>query len=609
MEITAWLRSLGLDRYAAAFRANDIDMNILPQLTAEDLTGLGVVSIGHRRKLLNAVAMLHPESLPAGTPATSGSDNGPDEPRAPTAVEAERRQLTVVFCDLVGSTDLSTQLDPEDLREVLLAYQDCCANIVGSLGGHVARYLGDGVLAYFGYPRAYGDDVERAVRAGLDLARAVGKLQPHRDASLQARVGIATGIVVVGDLIGTHSTDERSVTGETPNLAARLQALATPGAVVIAEGTRRLIGGLFDCKDLGRHRLKGFASLVPAWQVVAEKQAASRFQALRFPGPAPFVGRGTEVALLLELWRYATAGRGQVALVSGEPGIGKSRLAYVLRDRLANEPHAFRSYQCSPLRQNSPLFPVTSRLERAAGFDRDDTPDARLAKLVALLSSTTAQCDGITLIADLLALPVSGLPPLPDLSPQRRKERLLEALVMHLVALAAQRPVFMLFEDAQWSDPTSLEFLGLAIGRIRHLPVLLIVTSRPEFQPPWKGLPHVTSFALGDLDQREAMLLAQGIVGDKALPGGVVDEIVKHADGVPLFVEELTKAVVEADWHQPGTTGALAAALMPTRAVPATLHASLLARLDRLGPAKEIAQIAAVIGRDFSYELLASVAQ
>jgi class 3 adenylate cyclase/predicted ATPase len=609
MEITAWLRSLGLERYEPVFRANDIDMDILPQLTAEDLSDLGVISVGHRRKLLGAIATLHQRSLSASKPATRPSQNGPDERPAPTLAEAERRQLTVVFCDLVGSTDLSTRLDPEELREIVRAYQDGCATVIDGLGGHVARYLGDGVLAYFGYPKAHGDDTERAVRAGLDLITAVSKLQSQEGVSLQARVGIATGLVVVGDLVGTHGMDERTVFGETPNLAARLQALAEANAVVIAERTRKLVGGLFECKDLGEHHLKGFASSVPAWQVVGERPAASRFEALRTSSLTPFVGREREIALLLEFWERAKAGQGQIVLVSGEPGIGKSRLVCALRDRITDEPHAFRSGQCSPLRQNSPLFPIIGPLERTAGFERTDTPNAWSGTGAARLSWAMGPNDEIGLTAELLEHPVDDHLSRPEQSPQKRKERLLDALVMELAGLAAQQPVLMVFEDAHWSDPTSLEFLGLVMERIRCLPVLLVITVRSEFQPPWAGLPHVTALALGDLGPREAAVLVERIAENQTLPTDVVDAIVERTGGVPLFVEELTKAALEADWHEPGTIGALAAAPLPTRAVPATLYTSLMARLDRLGPAREIAQIGAVIGRDFSYELLAPVAQ
>jgi class 3 adenylate cyclase/tetratricopeptide (TPR) repeat protein len=611
MEIEAWLRSLGLERYKSAFHANDIDMDVLPCLTAEDLSNLGVESIGHRRKLLNGIASL--VHNPAHEPVTVGQHAHPplghgsfDRP-APLRAEAERRQLTVVFCDLIGSTDLSTRLDPEDLRDIVSSYQDCCTGIIDSLGGHVAQYMGDGVLAYFGYPQAYGDDAERAVRAGLELARAVGRLQSHEGMPLRVRIGIATGIVIVGDLVGSCYTDERAVIGVTPNLAARLQTLAAPDTVVISEGTRKLVGGMFDIRDLGAHHLKGFANLVPVWQVIGERHATSRFEALRSSILAPLVGRDGEVTQLLDLWQRAKSGKGQVVLISGEPGIGKSRLVCALQDHLSGDPHTFRGYQCSPLRQNSQLFPVIRRLEFAAGFDRNDTSEEKYTKLEALLSKVNRHCEEFSMIADLLALPPGDLPPPSDISHHKRREKLLNTLMLHLVDLADYKPLVVLFEDVQWSDPTSLELLGLAFERIRHLRVLLIITFRPEFKLPWSDQPHMTSLPLDDLRPQDAAALVERIAAGKNLPGGVIDEIVARTDGIPLFVEEMTKAVVEADC--PDTCAGYSTGMTATtrQPVPATLHTSLLARLDRLGRAKEIAQVGAVIGREFSYELLASV--
>jgi class 3 adenylate cyclase len=379
MEVAAWLQSLGLERYEPLFRDNEIDWEVLPQLTSEDLREIGVVAIGHRRKLLDAIA-----ALGAETPVPVRA-----APRdAPAQTDAERRQLTVMFCDLVGSTALAARLDPEDLREVIAAYHRAVAEVVAGFDGFVAKYMGDGVLVYFGYPRAHEDDAERAVRAGLDVIDAVGRLDV-KSVKLEARVGIATGLVVVGDLIGEGSSQEQSVVGETPNLAARLQALAEPDAVVIAAGTRRLVGSLFEYQSLGEVELKGLAAPVPAFRVLGEGMVGSRFEALR-SGETPLVGRQEEIELLGRRWVQAKAGTGRIVLISAEPGIGKSRLAEAFRESLEGETHTRLRYFCSPHHQDSALFPFIGQLERAAGFNREDTPAARLDKLEVLLGANTA---------------------------------------------------------------------------------------------------------------------------------------------------------------------------------------------------------------------------
>jgi class 3 adenylate cyclase len=561
VDIAAWLHSLGMQQYEAAFRDNAIDAAILPELTADDLKDLGVNLVGHRRRLLTAIAALRSEDRPG--PAA------PSDQATPPSV-AERRQLTVMFCDLVGSTPLSARLDPEDLRGIIGAYHRCVAEIVEGFGGFVARYMGDGGLVYFGYPQAHEDDAERATRCGLALVDRVPQL--HQAEELHARVGIATGLVVVGDEVVEHD-----VAGDTPNLAARLQALAEPDAVVIAAGTRRLVGDLFEYRDLGEIELKGIAGPVSAWQVLRPSVVASRFEALRGSALSPLVGRDKEIDLLLRRWERAKSDDGQVVLVSGEPGIGKSRIAAALEERVSPEPHVRLRYFCSPYHQDSALYPFIDQLRRAAAFARDDTPASRLEQLEALLSGAAPAEGDAVLLADLLSLPASERHPLPNLSPQRKKDRTLEALIRQLEGLARQQPLLMVFEDAHWIDPTSRELLDLTIERVRNLPVLLILTFRPEFQPAWTGQPQVTMLSLNRLDQRDRSALVAQIATGNTLPDEVVDQIVDRTDGVPLFIEELTKSVLESG--------------VPLVGIPTTLHDSLMARLDRLASVRLTAQI------------------
>ena len=524
-------------------------------------------------------------------------------PEPPTP-SAERRQLTVMFCDLVGSTALASKLDPEDLREVIGAYHRCVDDTVRRFGGFVAKYMGDGVLVYFGYPQAHEDDAEQAVRSGLVLI--AGMKQLDADERLRVRIGIATGLVIVGDLIGAGAAQEQAVVGETPNLAARLQTVAAPDSVVIAASTRRLIGGLFECDDLGAVDAKGFAEPVRAWRVRSESAIDSRYEALR-SGQTALVGRDEEIELLCRRWRRATNGGGEVVLLSGEPGIGKSRLTAALLEEISGEPHTRLLYFCSPHHTDSALHPVIRQLERAVGFARDEDPSIRLAKLDALLSRVTTSLEDARLIADLLSLPDGWFPRL-DLTPQQRKQRTLEALLRQLEYLARRQPVLLIFEDVHWIDPTSLELMDRTVDRIRGWPVLLLMTFRPEFRPPWTEQAHVTIVALSGLDPRDGAAIVERIAGNRALPTEIVNEIVERTDGVPLFVEELTKAVLEASDGNAGDV--VASAPGRALAVPSTLHASLMARLDRLRPAaKEVAQIGAAIGREFSYELLFAVAR
>jgi class 3 adenylate cyclase/predicted ATPase len=596
MDIGGWLRSLGLERYEAVFRENEITEKVLPNLTAEDLRDLGVVIVGHRRTLLDAIAVLRAYTSAKALP----SDALPSIDTSPKDT-AERRQITVMFADLAGSTALSARMDPEDLREVISAYQKCVAETVARFGGFVAKYMGDGVLVYFGYPQAHEDDAERAVRAGLELIEAVGGLKSS--APLQTRVGIATGLVVVGDLIGSGASQEQAVVGETPNVAARLQGIAEANTVVIAESTRRLLGNLFDLQDLSAQDLKGIGSPVRAWAVLRPASIESRFEALHASGLTELVGREEEIELLLRRWSRAKDGEGQVVLLSGEAGIGKSRLTAALLEHLAGKPHTPLRYFCSPQHTDSALYPVIGQMERAAGFVHDDTPEAKLDKLDAVLARTSTRMEDAVLFAEMLSLPNDLRYPALELTPEQRRQKTLEALVSQMEALTRQNPVLMIFEDAHWTDPTSLELFGRVIDRIRTHRVLLIVTFRSEFQAPWVGRPYVTALTINRLAERDIETIIDRVVGNKLLPADVRQDIIQRTDGIPLFVEEMTKAVLEAGSEDAGQRTA-AAILSPTLAVPASLQASLMARLDRLGPAKEVAQIGAAIGREFSHALL-----
>jgi AAA ATPase domain/Adenylate and Guanylate cyclase catalytic domain len=489
---------------------------------------------------------------------------------------------------------------------VIGAYHKCVAQTVGRFGGFVARYMGDGVLIYFGYPQAHEDDAERAVRGGLALIEAVGKLGSVEP--LQVRIGVGTGLVVVGDLVGSGEAQERGVVGETPNLAARLQAGATPGTIAIDLTTRRLLGGLFEYRDLGGIEAKGFANRVQAYEVVRPSMVESRFEALRTTS-TQLIGRDEEIDLLLRRWDQAKRGDGCVVLVAGEPGIGKSRIAETILERLSNEPHTRLRYFCSPHHQHSALHPSIMQLERAAGLRRDDSDEQRLDKLEAVLAQGTDDLsEAVPLLAELLSIPTGYRYPLLDLTPQKRKEKTLHAQVAQVEGLAARRPVLMVYEDMHWSDPTTRESLDLLIDRVPTLRILAIITFRPEYLPPWVGHPHVTMLALNRLPPRRRAEMIMQVTGGKALPREIADQIVDRPDGVPLFIEELTKAVVESGMLTDAGDRYTVAGALPPLAIPATLNASLLARLDRMAPVREVAQIAAALGRRFSHELISAVA-
>ncbi|MCB8822829.1 adenylate/guanylate cyclase domain-containing protein [Microvirga rosea] len=599
MDFEAWLQNLGLDRYIQIFRSHDIDADALLDLTEADLAELGV-SLGHRKRLLRAIAAFKsPQHLE--TPSAAK----PSIPRS-RRIEAERRHLTILFCDLVGSTALASRLDPEDMRDVLRAYQQVAADKIRGFEGHVAKYMGDGILAYYGWPCAHEDDAERAVRASLALVAAIGGLTAPDGSRLACRIGIATGPVIIGDRVGEGAAQEEAVIGEAPNLAARLQALAAPGEIIVGAATRQLLGGLFELHNAGRHELKGFALPVPAWRVLGEGTATSRFAAHAAGHPTPLVGRKRELRRLCRLWTQAKAGTGRLALIGGEPGIGKSRLTQALQDRLAQESHICLSYQCSPFHQQSVLHPVTALFVRLAGFSPSDPPEVKLDKLERMLACSKGQtAAGAPLLAALLSLPTDGrYPPLKS-SPQRQKEATLEALVEHLARLAAVRPVLMIVEDIHWADPTTLEFLGRVVRRLPALPVLAVYTFRPEFVPPWGRSDRAAMLVLKRLSPMEGRMLVAHLAHGQDLPARTLEQIVAKTDGVPLFAEELTMAVLEAHLMEP--TASSARVSDPVLVLPDTLQDSLMARLDRLAGVRETAQISAVIGREFSYGLLAAV--
>jgi class 3 adenylate cyclase len=586
MDFADWLRKLELEEYEPAFRENNIDMDLLPSLTSDDLKDLGIKSVGHRRRLLDATALLR-DRMSAPDGARSLSDDGSAIEASPV-LEAERRQLTVMFCDLVGSTALSASLDPEDMRDVIAAYHACLVNVMSRFGGFVAQYMGDGALVYFGYPDAHENDPERAARAGLALIEAVAQLCT-KAGTLRVRIGIATGLVVVGDLSGAGAAQEHGIVGDTPNLAARLQALAEPNTLIVAPTTHRSLGRLFEYEDLGAVAIKGFTQPIRTWCVLRESAVESRFEALHSK-EAPLVGREEEIELLLRRWAEAKAGEGRVVLLSGEPGIGKSRITEAFQDRIPAETRVNLRYFCSPFHQDSTLRPVITQIERAAGFERDNAPEHKFDKLEALLAPTSTSSNDLILLAELLSIaPMDRYTPL-RLSPQQRKERTLEALLRYFERLARLRPTLMIFEDVHWIDPTSRELLERAVDRVAFLPMLMILTFRPEFQPPWVGTPHVALYPLHRLSRREGAALVHSLVG-KPLAGELVEAILARTDGVPLFIEELTKTVLEGGLVQEEPHQFVLAGPLPELAIPTTLQASLMARLDRLEGSRKLPRL------------------
>jgi predicted ATPase/class 3 adenylate cyclase len=592
-DIRGWLDSIGLGEYANLFEDHAVEPWFVSELTSEDLREIGVTKVGHRRRIL--IAAKNDENVAIQTEQSQARKTPPR--RSDTL--AERRQLSVLFCDMVGSTQLSQQLDPEDLREVVRGYQDAVSGSISRYHGHIAKFLGDGVLAYFGWPHAREDQAERAVRAALDAVGAVQELQFEHGLTIEARAGIATGTVVIGDLVGDTAMDAEAIIGATPNLAARLQGEAQPGQVIIDPTTRRLIAEAFELGDLGDCSLKGFDVGIRAWRVLGEVVADSRFDVAHRHGANPLFGREAELQLLSDRLNVTKDGEGQVVYLSGEAGIGKSRLLRAMRDKARAGSFVELGFQCSPHRGSSAFYPVVQYLERVAGFSKEDGGRVRREKLEAYWSGAHPQPKlTFGLIATLLDLPLDDMCGLGDLTPQQIRDRTIEALGNHVHHLSSEQPVLLLFEDAHWVDPSTETLLGELVRRCQADATFIIITHRPEYAPPWPRYSNVTSIELNRLGRQQGLQIVQTLAGSD-LPGSVAREIVKKAEGIPLYIEEIAKAVLEA--RSANTSGNLDAL------IPATLQASLNERLDRLGEAKQLAQTAAVIGREFGHGLLANV--
>lgn len=598
--VERWLRELGLAQYAALFHAHAIDAELLPTLTDGDLEAIGVRVLGHRKRLLRAIADLAPDQAAAVVASVEGGSRRDSTER--TGIE--RRQITVMFVDLVGSTALSTALDPEELRALLHTYSSNVATEIARFEGHVAQYLGDGVLAYFGWPRAHEDDAERAIRAGLAVHAMLAELAGSSGRPLQARVGIATGLVVVGDLIDEGPGQRHTVIGETPNLAARLQALAAPGSVIVAAVTRELAGEWFVFRELAARRLKGVARPVDAFVVVAERPHASRYAARHSRRPNVLVGRAQELALLLERWRRAREGEGQAVLISGEAGIGKSRLVEAVIEAMRRERHFLVRCQCSPFHVDSPLYPVIEHLKRAAGLHRDLTDDERRQRLAEVLALGSADpAAALPLVAALLDLaPAVG--DATPLTPQQRRQRTLTALVEQLAGLASRKPVLWIIEDAHWIDPTTLDLVCRAVDWTPSCRMLVVLTARPEFKAPFAAHPGVSHLIVNRLGREDSAALIAQTLATRGLPEAMLAEIALRTDGVPLFIEELSRMMLEAGALPAQPTAAVGQGGAQLTAIPTTLHDSLMARLDRSPRARELAQCAAVIGRSFDHRTL-----
>jgi class 3 adenylate cyclase len=588
VDLRTWLEELGMSQYAQSFLANDIDFDVLSDLTEAELERLGV-SLGHRKRLIRAIAAL--------TSAASKNSAGATPARE---LQAERRQVTVMFCDLVGSTELSTRLDPEELRDIMRAYQRVCTEAIGRFEGFVANYLGDGILAYFGYPSTHEGEAERAVRAGLAALSSVDQINADSPAEIQIRIGIATGPAVIGDMIGHGTAKQIAVTGKTPNLAARIQDFAQPGTLVIAQSTYRLTATQFECQPLGTPPLKGISETIPLWQVVRELTDAEQFKARR-EKLLDCVGREEELKLLLDRWQLTCDGSGQAVVVSGEAGIGKTRLVAFLREQLAAGSYVSIRLQCAEQYRNSPLQPVIAHMRRAAALDKDDTPGTQLSKIEQLLAPTGSKED-VPLVASLLSIPFDGRYPSLAMPAARQRAETLELLVEQIVGLAQNKPVLLTVDDAHWIDPSTEEVLIGMLDRLQRQRIMVLVTVRPDSASRIVDHPRAMTLVLGRLDAEQVKQMISSVIGGDALSPEVVDRIVQKTDGVPLFIEELTKDLLESKDH-----GGLSDVPQRTFSIPSTLEDTLRARIDRLAPVKDVAQVAAALGRSFAYSIIGAV--
>lgn len=600
-----WLEDIGLGHYTDLFAQHRLDLDVVGDLTESDLVELGL-PLGDRKRLQQAMAALfHAETAEAPAVAV--------RPQTRTGVGAERRQLTTMFCDMVDSTSLSAQFDPEDVRDMIADFRETCVRVVKQYEGFAARFVGDGILVYFGYPNAHEDDAERAVRAGLEIVRVLSTaraVEPHGALghSPAVRIGIATGLVVVGDLVGQGTEERDSATGETVNLAARLQALAPPNGVVISASTQSLLKGKFDYRNLGVHVLKGISGKAQAWHVVRASRVETRFAAAMGTRLTPLVNREEEIALLMARWAQARDGNGQVVVKFGEPGIGKSRIIQEIFERISGDRHGQVSLQCSPYYTSTAFHPFIEQLKFSLGLDREDSSALSLASLETAIAAAHGDIEQVVpLFAGLLSMPTGERYPPLELSPQQQKDATVVALVNHFLGLAREMPLVIAFEDLHWIDPTSREVIDLLVDRVQNRPILVIITARSEFQPSWHAHSHITTLVLNRLSRPLRTTLVERVAG-RELPKEIVEDIIVKTDGVPLFLEELTKTVLESNLLTERHGRYVLSGPWRQLAIPATLTDSLMARLDRMGPFKRIAQIGATIGREFSYETLHAVA-
>jgi class 3 adenylate cyclase/predicted ATPase len=599
-----WLGECGLGQYAQTFADNHIDYSVLPYLTDDDLKNLGL-SLGHRKRLLKAIEAIEAkpaqsEPVRAVTHVTTEAVAVAEKPEP--RHEPEVRQITVLFSDLVGSTELSEKLDPEDLRTLIDTYRKTCSTAIGRYEGQVANFAGDGVMAFFGWPRAHEDDAVRAVHAAQEILAEVTKIPGV--VTLAARAAICSGRVVVGQTGGPAGWME--AVGETPNIAARLQGLAAPNSLLVADSTQRLAAPAFDFQDLGLQELKGVSKPVRVHRVLGTKHTATRFEAAHTSSMTPLVGRSAELGLLLDRWQKAKEGEGQVVLLSGIPGVGKSRLIHELKESIQDAPYTLLNYQCSPYHSQSAFFPVIEQIELAAELTASDSDADKFAKIKTHLSSFTDDSTGSApLIAHLLSIPVEDGGGLSALTPQQIKNKTVVKLLEMILSSSAQRPTLCIFEDAHWIDPSTLELLDLAISRIDRARVMIVVSSRPEFRRTWSTLANVTSHSLTQLSRSEVTRMIKEMSEEGDLSQQTLDQIIDKAEGVPLFIEELTTSILSAPRQsRPQNGGFEGTTPIGNAKVPETLHDALMERLDRVSHGRQLAQIAAVIGREFSYDLL-----